>query len=164
MINASNANNSFLQFRCAGTGSGSNTLFGNLNNVDPFIRSASWSSVMRFQNSVSTDLMTIDNSVNCVHLGNMNCVNVVASGTGSFGTLVGDTTVKNGTSNTSFKIQGNIIVYRYETQTGDSHCLWNNSNQEVYHISSDRQIWFQSDVNCAGTYYDSGVLEYLNQM
>jgi len=28
---------------------------------------------------------------------------------------------------------------------------------EVYHISSDRQIWFQSDVNCAGTFYDSGV-------
>ena len=66
----SNANNPFLQFRCAGNGSG-NVLMGELNNIDPFIRMASSSSVFRLQNSSSSDMMTLSNAGNMVVAGSV---------------------------------------------------------------------------------------------
>ena len=56
------------------------------------------------------------------------------AGTGSFNSLVNDTTVKNGTSNTSFKIQGNTALVRLECQTDASYHIWDSSNNHIYHF------------------------------
>jgi hypothetical protein len=103
--------------------------------------------LIRFENSSGSTKGSIDTSN-----GNLSVI-----GSGSFDSLVTDTRVYNSSGNANFKIQGNSIVYRYETQTGDSHYLWNNSNAEVYHIASDRQSYFQKSINCNDFIYSNGI-------
>ena len=111
----------------------------------------------KFQNSSASNLLTIDNSGNGVFSGNINAVNVVASGTGSFSSLVNDTTVYNGSLNTSFKIQGNTALVRLECQTDASYHIWDSSNNHIYHFSSDKQVWFENSVNSTSLYYTNGI-------
>jgi len=78
---------------------------GELNNIGPFIRMASSSSVFRLQNSSSSDMMTLTNG------GNM-----VVAGTGQFSSLVNNTIIYNSGGNASLKIQGNTKVRRLESR------------------------------------------------
>jgi hypothetical protein len=102
--------------------------------------------------------MTLDNSGNGVFAGNVNCVNVVASGTGSFSSLVTDTKVYNSGGNANFKLQSSSTTRRMEAQTNGTFYLFDENNTEIFHFRSDRQVDFQNDVNCYGTgYYVNGV-------
>ena len=106
---------------------------------------ASSSSVFRLQHSSSTDKLTLDNS------GNLS-----VAGTGSFSSLVSDTIVYN-SGNCNFKQQGGSYTKQLEQQSGGNYVMWDEGNNEIYHISTDRQMWWGGDFNVAGTYYDSGV-------
>ena len=102
---------------------------------------------MSFQNSASTDLLIINNSGN-----------VVVAGTGQFSSLVNNTTIYNSGGNASLKIQGNTKVRRLEARTDGTFYLLDESDIEVFHFRSDRQVDFQNDLNCYGTgYYVNGV-------
>ncbi len=150
-INAT-TNDSYINLRSA---QGGNTLIGQLSS-DIFLRMAKSTSNFKIQNSSSVDKMTMDASGN-----------VVVSGTLTTGGLVDATgnSVLRGTDplqltnsgNSNFKQTGGSFTKRYEQQSGGNYYCWDEGNNEIYHISTDRQMWWQGDFNVAGTYFDSGV-------
>ena len=151
-VNAQDANNSYIRFK--NTGNGNYSLFGQIDNDDTFIRLNNSSGIFKIQNSSGVNRMTLDNSGNTSLSGTLSSGAVTASGASQFGN---DTNIYNSGGNCSFKIQSSTYTYRYETDTSDNHYLWDGANNEVYHVDSRNNIWFQGDVNCAGTFYDSGV-------
>ena len=161
-INTQDTQNSYLRF---GYG-GAYTLFGQVNTNDAFVRLKNSSGVFRIENTSGTGKLTVDTNGNTSIAGTFGCGALSAS-TGTFSGNI-DATGNNvlrgadalqltHTGNCSFKMSGGSYTYRYETQTGDSHYLWDGANNEVYHVDSGNNLWFQADVNCSGTFYDSGI-------
>ena len=154
LFNSAGAN-SYLQIR--GSNSGANNLLFGLLTDDPFFRAPKSTSNYKFQNSSANNIMTIDSSGNTVISGTLNSSSInTGSGSITCNSLASDTRVYNSGSSASFKIQGGN-VWRFESQGGGEFYMWDNGDNQVYHISTDRQMWWQGDFNVAGTYYDSGV-------
>ena len=121
-----------------------------------FVVRPSNSANIKFQNNGASNLMVLNNSGN-VSIGNTNDVSKLdVSGQGIFrndDALL----LYNSGGNCNFKQQGGSYIKRLEQQSGGNYYMWDEGNNEVYHISTDRQMWWQGDFNVAGTYYDSGI-------
>ena len=129
----SSSSNSYLQLRNSGTSN--NAIIGlvgdNLININ-----------YKIQNTSAGDVLTCDNSGNVVVAGTLNSGNLTCgtinsgsiSSSGRIGGdyLVNDTSVYNSGSNCNFKIQGSSVIRRFETQTGGSFYLWDESNNSHF--------------------------------
>ena len=62
LVDAQNGQNSYIQFR--NTGTGGNSLFGQIDTIDCFTRLATSSSIYKIQNSAGTNKLTLDASGN----------------------------------------------------------------------------------------------------
>jgi hypothetical protein len=79
MLLHSAGNNSYIQIRGSNLTTGNNLLIGLLTD-DCFMRLPKSTSVFKFQNSSPSDIMTIDNSGNAVHLGNITVSETLQTG------------------------------------------------------------------------------------
>ena len=60
--------------------------------------------------------------------------------------------------NVNFKMTASSITRRWETQTGGDYYLWDESNNQIVKIASDKQCWWKNDVNTTGGFYASGFI------
>ena len=151
LINSGDSN-SFIQFRNSGTST--NGLIGLVG--DNLIARISDSASFKFQSTSGTDLVYINNNGN---------VGIGANNNVSKFDITGDCIIRNqdplilynGSGNVNLKMQNASYSKRFEQQSGGGFYMWDEGNNEIYHISTDRQMWWQGDFNVAGTYYDSGL-------
>jgi hypothetical protein len=143
-VNTHDTQNSYFKMG----GSSAQTLFGQVDTNDAFIRLKNTSGQFKIQNSSAVNKLTVSTDGNTVISGTL------SSGIGTFAS---DTKIYNSGGNAHFKIQSSAYTYRYTTDTSDNHYLYDGADAEVYHVDGNNDLWFTEDVNCAGTFYDSGI-------
>ena len=148
----SGGSNSYLQFRNNGTST--NAIMGLVGDV--LVARISDSNSFKIQSTAAADVMTCDNSGNVVVAGSFTSSGAVDA-TGNSVLRGTDPLQLTNSGSSNFKQTGGSYTKRYEQQSGGDYKMWDEGNNEIYHISTDRQMWWQGDFNVAGTYYDSGL-------
>ena len=89
---------------------------------------------------------------NVVVISSLTSIGILNNGT--------DPLIITNSGNVNFKMTASSITRRWETQTGGDYYLWDESNNQIVNIESDKQCWWKNDVNTTGGFYSNGFYNY----